>query len=311
MQQLFPQIRRDMDWLAQSSPLVGSSMHSAFLSVPTPEFSSDKKQSLLKNKSKIINALMRSQSQRLGIYYEILWQQWLALYPEITLLSKNLQVIENGQTLGEFDLLYKYQNNNVIHREMAVKFYLGLPDESAHTTFSQWIGPGLIDRLDKKLEKFQKQINLSNTTAGKKTLAATGIKGKITVEALLQGYLFYPWNQPCQPPCNVLPEHEKGLWLPNCQLPRFLRKLPDSRVFGILEKRQWLSRSRINNNTHNRPFSFLKSNALITVMEQYFTEYDHPVLIACYEINNKYHQEVLRFFTVPDAWQIRARDMNA
>lgn len=171
--------------------------------------------------SKLAERIKQRNNPLLGIYYETLWQWLLEQHPDFELLAHNLQVgahqkktlsaetasVEHpapspGRTLGEFDLIYRCQGS-VFHRELAVKFYLGLPSAltglERHRTspWHHWIGPGLRDRLDRKLNRLiHHQINLSDHPESQQTLNLMGIKALPEKEILIQGRLFYPLLAP-------------------------------------------------------------------------------------------------------------------
>jgi len=66
---------------------------------------------------------------RMGLYHERLWQYLLDRAPGTCLLAHNLRVHRGKLTLGELDLLYRRRDTpSLIHLEVAIKFYLGLPE---------------------------------------------------------------------------------------------------------------------------------------------------------------------------------------
>ena len=300
------QITHDLHWLTTSSALVSPNTHSKLLGAPTPAYQEKLAHTLLHQSERLITALASRQSQRLGIYYEVLWQQWFTLQPDIQVLAKNLQVVEGPNTLGEFDLIYQHNQQEIIHREMAVKFYLGLPTQAAVSAYNDWIGPNINDRLDKKMSKFTQQITLSQTSAGKDTLANAGITTIHRAEILLQGYLFYPWQQPCAPPKGAHPNHERGLWVTESDLSHFLTTLSATQSFIPLSKHCWLS-----------PFSaptteikMLTGPELRCYTQESFQQHSRPLLISGGDCQYDHFHEQHRFFVVPNHWLAKARDLK-
>ena len=179
----------------------------------------------------------------LGIYYENLWQFLITQHPDLTLLTHNLQVIQNQQgvktTLGEYDLIY-HTGNRIYHRELAIKFYLGVPlSNTSESPWHQWVGPRLKDRLDRKMQRLcHHQILLSETTEGQQALAAFDSK-PVTKEILVQGRLFYPMFAHCPPPAQINPDHLRGYWLTISDYEIWLskRSAPNSQ---ILKKPFWI-----------------------------------------------------------------------
>ena len=225
----------------------------------------------------------------LGIYYENLWHFILEQHPDFQLVTHNLQVasFKNGikQTLGEYDLIYRL-NGQAYHRELAVKFYLGLPlSKEPVSPWHHWVGPGLKDRLDRKMQRMcNHQITLSDTPEGKQTLAAQGIFS-VTKEILIQGRLFYPVFAQCPPPLHAHPDHLRGYWLTLAQCEQWLSRQPHSHRGQILSKPFWL-----NNET-------LSSNMPSQTLLQRLNNVPLPALL-------KHHNEY--YFIVPENWQHQA-----
>lgn len=146
---------------------------------------------------------------RLGRRFEALWQYWLHGHPRWQLLASGLQVKQQLQTVGEFDLLvHDRQSAAVEHWELAVKFYFGdgdLQDPGC------WWGVARQDRLDRKLTKLQKQLQLAGTVAGQCTLRQAGIT-VATTRAIVKGRLFYPLAASAVRAAFAAPEHLRGYW---------------------------------------------------------------------------------------------------
>lgn len=159
----------------------------------------------------ILEAWLAQRSiRRLGLYYERLWQFALGQAPDIDLLVANLPVRQGGQTLGELDLLLR-DEEGVHHLELAVKFYLGLGDDSS--AHDRWLGPGSHDRLDIKLQRLcEHQLALPSTPAAQELLSELTCC-EITSALWLGGYLFQPMPHGCEPPAGANPRHLEGYWL--------------------------------------------------------------------------------------------------
>lgn len=103
----------------------------------------------------------QSNSYRMGIYAELLMHYFLENYEKTTLLLANYQLIENKVTIGEIDFIFSWQDQ-IIHIEMAVKFYLCHQNSNE---FKDWIGPSGNDNLHKKLKKVKEhQLQLTLST---------------------------------------------------------------------------------------------------------------------------------------------------
>ena len=121
------------------------------------------------------------------MYYEALWQYLLREDPNTELIAHNYPVRDGKQTVGEFDCLYWSKRDRChVHLELAVKFYLGVPESGI------WLGPGRRDRLDLKLSRMlDHQIRLSAHPAAKMALAELGIE-RCESRIDFKGYLFAP-----------------------------------------------------------------------------------------------------------------------
>jgi hypothetical protein len=77
------------------------------------------------------------------------------------LIDENIQLIEDGTTIGELDfIIQNLKNKELIHLELAFKFYLYDPVLSTDSK-KNWIGPNRNDSLVQKIQKLeQKQFPL-------------------------------------------------------------------------------------------------------------------------------------------------------
>jgi len=141
----------------------------------------------------------RSDTNRLGQYYEALiayLQQHF--YPQHRCFQ-NVQLIANKQTLGEADFIVETGLGKWCHLEVAIKFFLLRDDADADPkNLSHWLGPNSRDRLDKKLHHMDQQQlalleNPDNLALLNQTLRERGLDKAIEtldVKHLLQGALF-------------------------------------------------------------------------------------------------------------------------
>lgn len=69
------------------------------------------------------------------------------------LVYENIQILEQLKTIGELDFIIEdIEHNQLIHLELAYKFYLFDPSISTQTIYN-WIGPNRNDSLSEKLSK--------------------------------------------------------------------------------------------------------------------------------------------------------------
>lgn len=88
----------------------------------------------------------------LGKRVEYFFEEYINLSSRYNLIHKNMQVINNKNTLGEIDfILYDKKRELYLHSELVYKFYLY--DDSFKEEINKYIGPNRDDTLLKKLEK--------------------------------------------------------------------------------------------------------------------------------------------------------------
>lgn len=236
---------RDLAWTLASPPLIN-------VNVPGTHWldqdwgrrafdaSRDWLQALDRDPSPLHAALARRPG-RLGSYFESLLDAWLD-WPGNPLYRRRhhgLQVRIGKLTAGEFDFLVEDRTTGALqHWEVAVKFYLGIVPggDPAH-----WVGPGLQDRLDLKLDRLQRhQLTLGRLPQAQALLASLGLPSPVPV-ALLRGRLFYPahacpadWT-----PAPAAPGHLRGWWMPAGD---FLATFPDPTLGWMrLPREHWLA----------------------------------------------------------------------
>lgn len=156
------------------------------------------------------DSVMAQRAGRLGLYFEALWQFWLAHNQDYALRAHNVQIQTDGITQGELDLIVQDQRSNELqHWELAVKFYLGLGDTR---TTAAWIGPNAKDRLDRKLQHLNShQLPLLHRADTQSQLTTSG--WSIHQQRLiLKGRLFYPLRHEALGPIGVSADHLRGWW---------------------------------------------------------------------------------------------------
>lgn len=151
-------------------------------------------------------------STRLGLVFESLWHFFLREDPDTELIAHNIPVRDGKITLGEFDLIYYCGvSKRHIHLELAVKFFLGIPNTQASPGLDQWFGPNRADRLDRKLARLsQHQLPLAYTEAGREVINQLGIES-IDQELRVNGILFHASDDTnTYPALNA--KHQRGDW---------------------------------------------------------------------------------------------------
>lgn len=244
------------------------------------------------NPEPLLTFLSRPGGNRVGLYFERLWQFFLSADPATELLAHNLPVHVAGRTLGEFDCLYYCRERDVhVHLELAVKWYLGIaPRDDART---RWLGPDARDTLALKLQHMlRRQIRLGQHAAATPVLAPLGIT-RLEKAIVLRGSLFQPRGAPLPLPQGYNMRHPTGDWLP---LP-YLKAYCDasgSGQFLPLDRLRWLSVAQRETTDLT-----LDAQALAEYLGQGFERHPRPALIARLDAAGR---ETARFFVTPPDW---------
>ncbi|MDX1633804.1 MAG: DUF1853 family protein [Marinobacter sp.] len=163
--------------------------------------------------------LEQAPSRRLGHYFERLYAYLLEQLLGWPVLLQNQPVRDTrGRTLGELDFIVCNPVTAAAeHHELAVKYYLGLPEPDR----VRWYGPNARDRLDLKRDRLlNHQSRMTERPETLSLLAAQDLAGPLTARIVMPGNLFYPLQPPCpRAPDWVNPHHERGYWLALSELP--------------------------------------------------------------------------------------------
>lgn len=128
----------------------------------------------------LVEFLAERTSPMLGRYFEALHSFWLGHAPGFELLAEG--VVLHGrhrETLGELDFVYR-RGGQVIHREVAVKFYLRFGEHC--------VGPGLRDTLAGKLNRMAShQLLMGRSSEASAAIGGAPIDRQ---EVCLPGVLF-------------------------------------------------------------------------------------------------------------------------
>jgi len=257
MQQFNHQSVRDLAWALASPPLVVLSAHDCCW--PSSEFFKQLYVEALPWLCKLddepgeLDALLLAQKdRRMGKYFETLWYFWLLNNPRYDVVENNVQIIIDGETLGEIDfILFDKLLQKTVHWELAVKFYLGVGRLSE---MKNWHGPNQRDRLDLKvahLSKRQSLLSKEKRVAG--WLATQGIHIE-QCSVILKGRLYYPWNECTEGsaekhmtqglvPHECNSDHQYSFWL-NESL--FNQEFTEKEKFLPLINRGWMEKIPTN-----------------------------------------------------------------
>ncbi|MCK5893035.1 MAG: DUF1853 family protein [Endozoicomonadaceae bacterium] len=296
------QVANALKWLLNSPVLLDDHHHPALITSPLNAAYQPDITEISRHTDDLLNKPSFKRNHLLGIYYETLWQFIFNYLRETQLIRCNHQVQSEKCTVGEFDLLYFCTiRKRFIHREMAVKFYLGLPDAISPR---EWLGPGLEDRLDLKLTRMlEQQCQLSQTSEGRDSLEMLGITNVVS-EALLQGSLFYPFDKRCHTLEIASGNHLRGEWLPVSELNDYLEQRQISHI-AHLSKHEWITHS-INRRSIYPAHPRIQTRESLHPLVSLPAQHHGPVMLTGFKERAGQHDEVSRFFLVPNDWEAKA-----
>ena len=131
---------------------------------------------------------------RLGHLAERVVSACIQASTNYTLLYENIQLLEDKKTIGEIDfILQEEETQQVMHVELAYKFYLYDPSRSSEVK-NNWIGPNRNDSLPEKLEKLKtKQFPLLYHACAKPALDKIDVHN-VTQALCLLVSLYIPYT---------------------------------------------------------------------------------------------------------------------
>lgn len=249
-------VLRDLAWLLATPDLIELPGPNAYPGRPTRQELGlvDSVDEWLARISPLVNALDGKLATRMGHYHERLWHLMLDNAPNTRLLAKNLRITQRRNTLGELDMLYRTRNNpDPVHLEVAIKFYLGLPEGPGEATSqSRWIGPGGLDSLALKCSHLRHhQLPISRTAIAQALITQwlaprdlgplPPLNGQLTQRLAMPGVLFYPWHTTMPPPIGATVNHRRGTWCYLKDWPTLANQRSESLQMVWLEKPHWLA----------------------------------------------------------------------
>ncbi|MDD1784408.1 DUF1853 family protein [Enterovibrio sp. ZSDZ35] len=163
---------------------------------------------------------------RIGFYYQWLIQQCLSASKDHQIVAEEIQVEDEGRTIGAVDFVVKNGSNDLEHWEVAIKFYLAFGDD--------WHGPNAKDTLSKKLAKMlNQQLALTTTEAYQRTYPDLPITKR---KLLMQGRLFINPFMPYRDypiAVKINPDVVSGYWC-------WPHQVPEGKQFYQLARHQWM-----------------------------------------------------------------------
>lgn len=143
-----------------------------------------------------INDLSITSNTVLGKRAEVFFTAMILKSGNYRLIASQIQLIQDGITLGEMDFLIEENaGNRLIHVELAYKFYL--LDNRVLNKMARWVGPNLRDSLERKWLKLQQvQFPKLYSASAISILRNLGIENQLIDQSLcMPMQLFLPFGE--------------------------------------------------------------------------------------------------------------------
>ena len=218
----------------------------------------------LRHISEVLPAhFMMPTSIRLGQRMEVFMEAALAS-ENYQLLSKNLQIIAEKQTLGELDFIFRnLATEETIHLEMVYKFYFYRP-EIPGSWIDKLIGPNAKDKLRYKLDRLSShQFPILYKPETKAYLDKIDLNVKILKQQIsFKAQLYVPFDIRLKE--SRIPEDQiQGFYFTINQLEIFSRS---EFLFYIPRKDDWVSTPIMNPEVYN--YSIFRKKISAALIEQ-------------------------------------------
>ncbi len=177
-----------------------------------------------------------SDALMLGKRAERFLSHYLRHHPNYNMLAENVQIIDQKETIGEFDFILNEANHGDIHLELACKFYLF--DPNAASAEEMWCGPNKSDFFDLKVKKLKEhQFPMLRDARASPVLRQLDVDPSACKQAVLfQNFCFLPEGLSTDPN-GVSDTNKAGIWL---RQSAFESLTAGRELFFVPKKTNWL-----------------------------------------------------------------------
>lgn len=285
---------RDLHWLLASEPLVGDGLDQP----PTAWLRARLEQSLPRLIAADADTDPTSPNARrfrIGRHAEDLLAWWL----DKALVLRGHEVVVDGRTLGEIDLVFHDPERGLLHWEVAVKHFLV---EREGDLPGDLLGPDAGQSLTAKvLHLRDHQLPLGRHPSVTARLGEEPVRS----EALLRGWIFHPlasWQDDLLPSDLVHVHHPRGWWLRHGHddIPVAAR----SSRFVLLDRNAWIAPILLGDEAPPP----LALNQVRAALDRHFRDQHQACLIA--EVQRDGHgcwAELARGFVLDPRWPTSPR----
>lgn len=162
----------------------------------------------------VLQQLDQLRQGRLGAYFEALAAALLTASGRYRLLASNRIIQAEQRTLGELDLLLEDRSSGeILHLELALKFYLAAPACTGIEPAGHWIGAGLHDFLALKMQRLKQHQRRLPQLARTADAWPADLPFPDRSEVWVVGRGFTPFDQPPATLTPLSPRAPLGHWL--------------------------------------------------------------------------------------------------
>lgn len=182
----------------------------------------------------LVEKIQSCKSHFLGSYFESLFSFAIEHFSCLKILLEHEQIVDQGKTLGELDMLVETPDGELIQFEIAAKFYLERPDLFP----DNWIGPNKNDSLRKKTQRARShQLTILDKECAKLQLHKITEGREVTRHLMIFGRLYYAVDQ-CGAFLQDIENKEKNVWIRVSELNGLAENITH---FCELTKPHWFS----------------------------------------------------------------------
>lgn len=239
--------------------------------------------------SSLVEAMAACKSHFLGSYFETLFSYAIRHLSMLTIHLEHVQIVGQGKTLGEVDMLVETPAGDLHQFEIAIKFYLERQDLYPN----HWIGPNKNDSLLKKVTRARDhQLQILQTEEGISAIADVA-KGRVPHSNLLIFGRLYKSLGNGQDGGEWLAQTEFGGWVRESEAVTLTAQFSK---FIVLQKPHWLA---FPNDNVNFPFNLAQSAYNLVGKILHESRPEHVFLWSSPEQEEAINKHV---FIVPDLW---------
>ena len=234
------------------------------------------------DKARLTDFMQKRITTRVGRYFENLVHFWIACHQGHEVIAHSLPIYEGKRTLGEIDFVFRDDQGELNHWEVACKFYLQNDKDG------EFIGPNSRDTLRNKLARMvEHQLPLGKTQFPEIAKQHT----------LIKGLAFYHWQNTKPLSLGFLNRlHLNGIWMRAHESQNYLTQADG--LYRVLKKPHWLAEERPDNAAEG-PW---QGHQTASMVDAHFARDSRPLLLCKLPSDKDTLPEIARVFIVNNNW---------